>query len=56
LFVEDNVDFALYKKLLMKQCWLTEKVLLFWLAHHKDPESMFTLLPRELIDYITKLI
>ncbi len=55
-FVEDDADVTLYKKLLMEQCGLTEKVLLFWLAHYKDSQSMFTLLPRELIYYIAQLI
>lgn len=51
LFVEEDFEFVLYKLLLMRYCGLTEKICLLDCAH-KDFGSCFSLLPREVIQYI----
>jgi hypothetical protein len=55
LFMEEDIDFNLYKKLLIQWINTEKNVLLFYFAH-KDPEHLLSLLPRELIKYITELI
>jgi hypothetical protein len=55
LFVEEGFEFDLYKELLIKEKDEEQNILHLYFAQN-DPQSMFALLPRELIDYIAKLI
>jgi hypothetical protein len=56
LFVSTRSEFMWYKLLFMKHCGLTQNVSLLYLAKDKDQDSALVRLPRELIDYIAKLI
>lgn len=56
LFAEDEFEFDLYKELLIKGCKLPAPIVLLYSAAHQDSESIFKLLPRELIAYIAQLI
>ncbi len=55
LFMEEDADFNLYKKLLIQWINTEKNVLLFYFAH-KDSEHLLSSLPCELISYIANLI
>lgn len=55
LVVEKSFEFDWYKLLLMEKCGVIEKICLLYWAN-KDSEHWISLLPREIIHYIAKLL